>query len=97
MSGASRRTCPAEAGAAPHPSSVRGWGLRSRPAALRAGLGYPRPAGELGWSQRQLAEHAGMTQPGIARSGACGFGGSDIRSGYSRRGLTPRNDLGRWV
>jgi HTH-type transcriptional regulator / antitoxin HipB len=27
---------------------------------------------ELGWSQRQLAEHAGMTQPGIARFEAGG-------------------------
>lgn len=27
---------------------------------------------ELGWSQRQLAEHAGMTQPGVARFEAGG-------------------------
>ena len=46
--------------------------LRTRPAAEWDGRGSPRPPGELGWSQRQIAKRADLTQPGIARFEAGG-------------------------
>jgi len=48
---------------------------------------------ELGWSQRQLAERAGMTQPGVARFEAGGHYSDAAAAGTPRRRARP--DPGR--